>query len=76
MKPNIHPKYQQIKVVCSCGNTFETSSTVTKNPLNIEVCSNCHPFYTKKKKNIGNEGRVQIFQKKYKTSLTKVTEQK
>ncbi|MBS0397713.1 MAG: 50S ribosomal protein L31, partial [Proteobacteria bacterium] len=49
MKADIHPEYKVIKVVCTCGNTFETRSTVGHD-LNIEVCSNCHPFYTGKQK--------------------------
>ena len=52
MKKNIHPKYHQIQVTCTCGNTFETRSTYSESDkLNVEVCSNCHPFYTGKQKN-------------------------
>ena len=47
MKDAIHPKYAETQVTCSCGNTFETRSTVGK-PIHIEVCSSCHPFYTGK----------------------------
>jgi large subunit ribosomal protein L31 len=65
MKADIHPKYREIKVICSCGNTFVTSSTVNKDTLNIEVCSNCHPFYTGKQKVMDTAGRVEKFQKKY-----------
>jgi large subunit ribosomal protein L31 len=65
MKADIHPKYRDIKVVCSCGNTFATSSTVNKEVLNIEICSNCHPFYTGKQKVMDTAGRVEKFQKKY-----------
>jgi large subunit ribosomal protein L31 len=65
MKADIHPKYQDIKVVCSCGNTFTTRSTVNKEVLNIEICSNCHPFYTGKQKVVDTAGRVEKFQKKY-----------
>ncbi len=64
MKPNIHPKYKQIKVVCSCGNEFETSSTLGKE-LHIEVCSSCHPFYTGKQKIMDTAGRVDKFRKRY-----------
>ncbi len=49
MKADIHPNYQEITVTCSCGNTFQTRSTMGK-PLHIEVCSVCHPFYTGKQK--------------------------
>ena len=49
MKDGIHPKYAEIEVTCSCGNTFKTASTSIK-PLHIEVCSSCHPFYTGRQK--------------------------
>lgn len=65
MKADIHPKYHDIKVVCSCGNTFNTSSTVNKDVLHIEICSGCHPFYTGKQKIVDTAGRVEKFQKKY-----------
>jgi len=64
MKPEIHPKYKQIKVVCSCGNEFETSSTLCKE-LHIEVCSSCHPFYTGKQMIMDTAGRVDKFRKRY-----------
>lgn len=65
MKADIHPKYRDVKVVCSCGNTFVTRSTADKDVLNIEICSNCHPFYTGKQKIVDTAGRVEKFQKKY-----------
>jgi len=64
MKAEIHPSYQEIKVSCSCGNTFHTRSTLDK-PLQIEVCSACHPFYTGKQKIVDTAGRVEKFRKKY-----------
>ncbi len=64
MKPDIHPKYEPIKVVCSCGNEFETSSTLCKE-LHVEVCSSCHPFYTGKQKIMDTAGRVDKFRKRY-----------
>jgi len=64
MKADIHPEYKVIKVVCTCGNTFETRSTVGHD-LNIEVCSSCHPFYTGKQKIVDSGGRVDKFRKKY-----------
>jgi len=64
MKVEIHPSYQKIKVTCSCGNTFQTRSTLDK-PLQIEVCSVCHPFYTGKQKIVDTAGRVEKFRKKY-----------
>ena len=65
MKENIHPHYHEIKVTCSCGNAFNTRSTINKDILNIEICSNCHPFYTGKQKIVDTAGRVEKFQKKY-----------
>lgn len=65
MKKDIHPKYDTVTVNCSCGNSFETRSTLAKKELNLEICSNCHPFYTGKQKIIDTAGRVERFQKKY-----------
>jgi large subunit ribosomal protein L31 len=64
MKDAIHPDYKEITVSCSCGNTFKTSSTLGHD-LQIEVCSNCHPFYTGKQKIVDTAGRVDKFRKKY-----------
>ena len=64
MKSGIHPDYKTITVTCSCGNTFETRSTLGE-PLQIEVCSNCHPFYTGKQKIVDTAGRVEKFRQKY-----------
>jgi large subunit ribosomal protein L31 len=65
MKPDIHPKYHSVTVTCSCGNTFETGSTTSKDVLLVEVCSACHPFYTGKQKVIDAGGRVDKFKKRY-----------
>lgn len=64
MKSAGHPDYKVIKVSCSCGNSFETRSTLGHD-LNVEVCSNCHPFYTGKQKIVDTAGRVDKFRKKY-----------
>ena len=64
MKADIHPNYEPIKVICSCGNEFETRSTLGEE-LHIEVCSSCHPFYTGKQKIVDTGGRVDKFRKKY-----------
>jgi large subunit ribosomal protein L31 len=64
MKPETHPAYNDIKVLCSCGASFETRSTVGKD-LSIEVCSQCHPFYTGKQKIVDAGGRVDKFRKRY-----------
>ncbi|KTD07230.1 50S ribosomal protein L31 [Legionella jamestowniensis] len=64
MKTSIHPEYKAINVTCSCGHTFETRSTLTQD-LTIEVCANCHPFYTGKQKLVDTGGRVQKFRDRY-----------
>jgi len=64
MKEGVHPKYTEITVTCSCGNSFTTRSTLAQN-LDVEVCSNCHPFYTGKQKIVDSGGRVDRFRKKY-----------
>ncbi len=64
MKSDIHPAYEAIKVTCSCGNSFETRSTKGED-LSIEVCSQCHPFYTGKQKLLDTGGRVDKFRQRY-----------
>jgi large subunit ribosomal protein L31 len=64
MKDGIHPDYKSITVSCSCGNKFETRSTLGQD-LAVEVCSACHPFYTGKQKIVDTAGRVDKFRKKY-----------
>lgn len=63
MKEKIHPKLHKVKVVCSCGHSFETLSTLDK--IHVEICSACHPFYTGKQKLFDTAGRVERFHKKY-----------
>lgn len=63
MKAGIHPDYKTAKVTCSCGNTFETGSV--KEDIRVEVCSECHPFYTGRQKFAAADGRVDRFNKKY-----------
>lgn len=63
MKPAIHPNYNVTKVTCACGNQFETGSV--KAELKVEICSECHPFYTGKQKFVDAGGRVDKFKKKY-----------
>lgn len=65
MKSSIHPEYCTIKVTCSCGHVFDTRSTLAHD-LTIEVCSQCHPFYTGKQKLVDTGGRVQRFRDRYK----------
>jgi len=64
VKPEIHPNYEAISVTCSCGNTFATRSTLGKD-LSVDVCSDCHPFYTGKQKVLDTAGRVDKFRQKY-----------
>ena len=64
MKTEIHPKYGEITVTCSCGNVFKTGSTLGRD-LHIDVCSSCHPFYTGKQKLVDTAGRVDKFRRKY-----------
>ena len=67
MKAAIHPDYKEVQVTCSsCGTQFTTRSTMGK-PLAIEVCSNCHPFYTGKQRIVDTAGRVEKFRQKYAT---------
>ncbi len=65
MKESIHPEYSEVAVTCSCGNTFVTQSTLGKPTLHIEVCSQCHPFYSGKQKLVDSAGRVDKFRQKY-----------
>ncbi len=66
MKTGIHPAYNEVNVVCACGNQFKTRST--KPDLRVEICSNCHPFFTGRQKLVDTEGRVDRFQKKLQRS--------
>jgi len=67
MKQGIHPGYKKSVVSCVCGNTFETRSTIGS--IKVEICSNCHPYYTGKQKLIDTAGRVEKFTKKYAKTL-------
>lgn len=64
MKKDIHPKYNTVKVVCSCGNTFVTGSTLDTDSLNVELCSKCHPFYTGEQKIVDTDNLVKKFEEK------------
>ncbi|HMK56842.1 MAG TPA: 50S ribosomal protein L31 [Dissulfurispiraceae bacterium] len=63
MKEKIHPNYKESKVVCACGESFDTRSTM--NSIKVDICSKCHPFFTGREKLIDAEGRVEKFKKKY-----------
>ena len=63
MKEKIHPKYEECKVTCGCGETFVTRATQAE--INVEICSKCHPFFTGKQKLVDTAGRVEKFQRRY-----------
>ncbi len=65
MKADIHPKYQEISVKCSCGNEFKTRSTLRDDHLHLDVCSSCHPFYTGQQKIVDTAGRVEKFRRRF-----------
>ena len=65
MKAEIHPNYKEIEVTCSCGNNFKTRSTSRKDSMHVEVCSECHPFFTGKQRIVDTAGRVERFRQKY-----------
>ena len=67
MKAGIHPAYEEVNVTCACGNVFRTRST-HKGDIRVEICSNCHPFFTGRQKLVDTEGRVDRFQKKIQKS--------
>ena len=69
MKADIHPTYVEASVTCSCGNTFTTRST--KDSLSVELCNECHPFFTGKQKLVDSGGRVERFEKRYGGRKTK-----
>ena len=65
MKQSTHPEYHEVKVVCTCGNQFETRSTIKSAVMSVDVCSECHPFYTGKQKILDTGGRVARFERRY-----------
>jgi len=64
MKKGVHPGYFNTKIVCVCGNVIETRAT-TKEPLHVEICSACHPFFTGKQKLVDTAGRIERYRRKY-----------
>lgn len=64
MQADIHPRYEAITATCSCGNKIETRSTLGEN-ISLDVCSNCHPFFTGKQKIVDSGGRVDRFKKRF-----------
>ncbi len=63
MRKGIHPEYKEAKVVCACGNTFDTRST--KELLKIDICSKCHPFYSGERRIIDTGGQVERFKRRF-----------
>lgn len=63
VKEGIHPQYQELEVVCACGAKFTTRSTAKK--IHVEICADCHPFYTGQQKMVDTAGRIERFNKKY-----------
>ncbi|AQW80522.1 50S ribosomal protein L31 [Campylobacter pinnipediorum] len=63
MKKEIHPEYVESTVTCACGNTFKTTSN--KSEIRVDICSECHPFFTGSEKIVDSAGRVEKFKKKY-----------
>ena len=64
MKTGIHPAYNEVRVICACGHSFPTRSTHTGD-VRVEICSNCHPFFTGRQKLMDIAGRVERFERKY-----------
>jgi len=67
MKAAIHPAYNEVNVICACGHTFKTRST-HKGDIRVEICSNCHPFFTGRQKLMDTAGRIERFERKYQKS--------
>ncbi|AKJ96177.1 MULTISPECIES: 50S ribosomal protein L31 [Thioalkalivibrio] len=65
MKADIHPNYHNVKVICSCGTQFETRSTLSGEEMHLDVCSQCHPFYTGKQKIVDTAGQVDKFNRRF-----------
>ena len=65
MKQSTHPEYHEVKVVCTCGNQFETRSTIKSDVMSVDVCSECHPFYTGKQKMLDTGGRIDRFKQRF-----------
>ena len=65
MKADIHPKYHEVTVTCACGATFKTGTTKEGDVMKVDICSNCHPFFTGKQKLVDTGGRIDKFKKRY-----------
>ncbi|NCA92014.1 50S ribosomal protein L31 [bacterium] len=71
MKENIHPNYKIVDVTCACGATYQIGTTKKVDSMKVEICAQCHPFYTGKQKNIQSGGRVERFNKRFGESALK-----
>ena len=76
MKPEIHPTYHKVKVICSCGGEFETMSTFPGEEMRVEICAACHPYFTGKQKLSDTAGRVQKFRERMAKQAQFVTKKK
>lgn len=65
MQEKIHPNYQKVTFICSCGHSFVTHSTIDKTEVHLDICSHCHPFFTGQQKIIDSAGRVDRFRRRY-----------
>lgn len=65
MKKGIHPDYHEVEVICACGSKFKSCSTAQGDTIRVEICNNCHPLYTGKRKIVDSSGRVDKFKKKF-----------
>ncbi|PKK95923.1 MAG: 50S ribosomal protein L31 [Tenericutes bacterium HGW-Tenericutes-4] len=65
MKQGIHPDYKEVEVICACGETFKTKAVKDNGQIKVEICKNCHPFYTGVRRVIDTGGRVERFNKRY-----------
>ena len=74
MKEDIHPVYPPARIICACGNVIESRST--RGSFHVEICSNCHPFFTGKYKLVDTAGRIERFKKKYEGAAKKAEEKK
>ncbi|MCB9062299.1 MAG: 50S ribosomal protein L31 [Halobacteriovoraceae bacterium] len=74
MKQGIHPEYHNVVITCVCGATYNTRSTAQLDK--VDICSNCHPFYTGKQKVVDTEGRIEKFRKKFGDNYTNVKKKK
>jgi large subunit ribosomal protein L31 len=74
MKEKIHPEYKDCTITCACGNVIKTKST--KKDFMVEICSNCHPFFTGKQKLVDSAGRIEKFMRKYAKAQGKTAQAK